>query len=247
MKKLVSMVMGLAAAAALAAPMPEYQVLTFSVTGAEKYADDSDLAAGECYALVWSADGVFEGINADGTAKGEGDEVIYIGTIVKDSTVVLQVADGLKSGGSYEIWILDTRVRVLNDNGENEESVGWKDGKGTITSAAKATASVTVCSASAPVTADSVESGKMEYAPAIDLASIEKPVIGNISFDKNGNVVLSVPASAKGATYAVQGSESPAMTNPQKGLNYTGTGKAIEIVAPSFGNFYNVIVTGVAK
>ena len=97
--------------------MPMVQVLTFTVSGAETYADGSSLAEDECYALVWSGDGEFDGINPNGTPIGEGDEVVYIGKIYKDSTVVFRLENGFKSGGTFEVYILDTRVF------ENEKDV----------------------------------------------------------------------------------------------------------------------------
>lgn len=106
---------------AFAMPMPEVQVLYFTITGAETYADGSALMEGECFALVWSKDGNFDGFNPDGTPTGTGDEVLYIGKIVKDSTVAFQLEDGFKNGGVFWIYLLDSRV--FNDNGELQ-SVG---------------------------------------------------------------------------------------------------------------------------
>ena len=44
-------------------------LITFSTNGAEpdRYADGQIVLDGECYALVWSKDGVFDGLKADGS------------------------------------------------------------------------------------------------------------------------------------------------------------------------------------
>lgn len=251
MKKLVSMVMGLAAAAALAIPMPQVQVLTFSVQGNETYADGSPLADGECYALVWSADGVFEGLNADGTAKGAGDEVVYIGQIVKGADVVFQIADGFKGNtGYFDIWILDTRVF---ENGESKSIGKSSDGKVMITYAAKATGSAVKVEGaqSAPTVASGVEGGAVVSAPTVDLGSVQKPVISGLSFEtdaKGGQVVvITLEKTVLGARYAVQGSATPTMQNAVRTEITTGTGRPMQLIAPKTGNFINVIVTDVAK
>ena len=53
------------------------ELITFSTNGSEqdRYADGQVVLDGECYALVWSQDGAFEGINADGTLVDSNDNV----------------------------------------------------------------------------------------------------------------------------------------------------------------------------
>ena len=206
MKKLVSMVMGLAAAAAFAIPVPRTQVLTFSVTGAEKYADGSELADGECFALVWSKDGKFEGINADGKAKREGDEVVYIGKIVKDSEVIFQIEEGFKTGGYFDVWILDTRVF---ENGE-VKSIGKSTG--IVTHAAKATA-VPFANSSSGVSAPttmSLDGGAVVAGPTIDPAQIPPMMFTSITVDGDW-VVMEAENIIPGVNYttvADDGTES---------------------------------------
>ena len=234
MKKLVSMVMGLAAAAAFAAPMPEYQVLTFSVTGAETYADGSALADGECYALVWSEDGVFEGINGDGTAKGAGDEVVYIGKIVKDGTVSFQIEDGFKSGGAFDIWILDTRVF---ENGAVKK-IGKSGDKVTVTHAAKATAaSVAVSGSQAAPTAAAVAEGGTVVAGATAPANIPQLRFTSIKLDGD-YVVMEAEDTVPGVNYAT-------LANGKESGITTATSSKIILIRPKEGN--SAIISGLAK
>ena len=210
MKKIVSMVAGLAATAAFAVEMPQVQTLSYSVQGSEKYADGSELSNGECYALVWSEDGVFEGINGDGTAKGAGDEVIYIGQIVKNAAVTFQIAQDFKGGGTFEIWILDTRVFK---NGEIV-AIGKADGGSvTITHAAKAvSATVAVAgSTSVPTSASGIPGG----AIAAPTAPAEIPPFRFTSIKVDGDyVVMEAENTVPGVNYTtvVDGKEAGVTT-----------------------------------
>ena len=71
-------------------------VVTFSTRGPDRYADGTTVMDGECYALVWSADGVFEGLSANGEPVDSNDKVILIAPYAKD-------------GGSQDV-ILVTRT-----------------------------------------------------------------------------------------------------------------------------------------
>ena len=235
MKKLVSMVMGLAAAAAFAIPMPEVQVLNFSIQGNETYADGSTLANGECYALVWSEDGVFEGINGDGTAKGAGDEVIYIGQIVKGADVSFQIADGFKSKGSFDIWILDTRVF---ENGEVKSIGKTVDNKVTVTKAVKATtAAVQVAgSQSAPTAIGGVPGGAVVSAPT---APANVPQLRFTSIKLDGDyVVMEAEDTVPGVNYAT-------VANGKESGITTATSNKIILIRPKEGN--SAIISGLAK
>ena len=237
MKKIVSVVMGLAAAAAFAAPMPQVQTLNFSIQGTEKYADGSALADGECYALVWSADGVFEGINADGTAKGEGDEVVYIGQIVKGVDVSFQIADGFKGNqGYFDIWILDTRVF---ENGA-VKSIGKTDGgKVTVSKAAKATSAAVKSgsSQSAPTTVGGVAGGAVIAAPTVDPASIPPLRFTSITLDGDF-VVMEAEGCVPGVNYAT------VADGKEAGLT-TATGGKIILIRPKEGD--SAIIRGISK
>ena len=63
MKKILIAASAIASALALTAA--EYASVSFQTTGPDKYADGETVLDGECYALVWTADGVFEGLNVD--------------------------------------------------------------------------------------------------------------------------------------------------------------------------------------
>ena len=93
-------------------------LITFSTSGEEpdRYADGEIVMDGECYALVWSSDGVFEGLRADGTPVDPNDKVVLAAAVAKGGhcpEVVFQIgadeAEAMKSG-QYGVLLLDTRV-----------------------------------------------------------------------------------------------------------------------------------------
>ena len=93
-------------------------LITFSTNGSEpdRYADGQVVLDGECYALVWSKDGVFEGINADGTPVDANDKLLLVAAVARDGhcpEVVFQISAARVTAlgsGKYGVILLDTRI-----------------------------------------------------------------------------------------------------------------------------------------
>ena len=91
-------------------------VVTFSTRGPDRYADGTTVMDGECYALVWSADGVFEGLSANGEPVDSNDKVILIAPYAKDGRcpeILFQIPASEAASlaaGAYEVLLLDTRI-----------------------------------------------------------------------------------------------------------------------------------------
>ena len=90
--------------------------LSFSTQGPDRYADGTTVLDGECYALVWSKDGDFEGFSADGACIDAKDRIVLLAPVAKGGRcpkVLFQIpaaeANEL-SGGKYAVYLLDTRV-----------------------------------------------------------------------------------------------------------------------------------------
>ena len=80
-------------------------LISFSTPGPDTYLDDTTVRDGECYALVWSQDGVFEGVKADGTAVDANDRVVLVAPVAKDGRcpdLVYQVAAATAEARSAE-------------------------------------------------------------------------------------------------------------------------------------------------
>lgn len=214
---------------------PTVQMLTFTVSGAETYADGSALAEDECYALVWSGDGEFDGINPNGTPTGEWDEVVYIGTIYKDDNVFFQLPAGSKSGGIFEIFILDTRV--FDDNGKLK-SVGKTKGIVNVRDYVKAAnAEVGVYGIQPLPTVDSTSNGGIIATPSADTEEIPAFRFTSIKVDGDWVVMLATDA-VTGVNYAtVADGKEPGTTTP--------TDRTTVLIRPKTGD--SAIIRGMVK
>ena len=123
MKKLMTM-LGVAGLAVASFAAVDDTLISFSTPGPDKYADGTDVLAGECYALVWSADGQFDGIKADGTTVDPADKVVLVAQVAKQGAngtycppllyqVDAELAKTLEKG-VYAVYLLDTRVAAAD-------------------------------------------------------------------------------------------------------------------------------------
>lgn len=119
MKKFIAMIFaGLAAGTLLAGK--DNVAITFSTVGPDRYADNTVVADGETYALVWTpASETFAGFNADGTAKG-GSKVFIPAPVAQGGhcpRILLQVdeVEVPKAAGTWGVYLLDTRVFQTED------------------------------------------------------------------------------------------------------------------------------------
>lgn len=120
MKKLMT-VFGAAGLAMASLAAVNDTLVSFSTPGPDTYKDGTVVQDGECYVLVWSADGVFEGVKADGTPVDANDRVVLVAPVAKDGkcpALVYQI-DAAKAqalaGGRYGVYLLDTRRPVAGE------------------------------------------------------------------------------------------------------------------------------------
>ena len=112
MKKVFLMVAAIGLAAASFADMND-ALLSFATQGPDKYADGTTVIDGECYALVWTANGAtFGGFNADGTLVSATDRIVLAAPLAKGGKcpqtlfqINAAVADELKDG-TYAVYLL---------------------------------------------------------------------------------------------------------------------------------------------
>ena len=242
MKKLVSIVSMLAAGSLFAVAVPDVNCITFSTAGTDTYADanDSTVLDGECYALVWSADGVFEGIKADATPVDANDKVVHIGAYAKGGkcqTVVFQIADGFVDGGQFDVYLLDTRRYAA----DGTVSVGkTADGKYVVNKAVKAISNVSVAKNVPPAESKNTEGVVASAATALP-EGVGDPKVKSIDFDGDF-VVVEVEGTSGYLNYALKGGETPAVEGTA-GAAQTGNGGTIFLVYPKSDNagFFKVI------
>lgn len=91
-------------------------LVNFSTHGPDCYADGTVVQDGECYALVWSADGVFEGLAANGEPVDPADKVVLVAAVAENGhcpDILFQIPAAQAAelaGGVYDVLLLDTRV-----------------------------------------------------------------------------------------------------------------------------------------
>ncbi len=128
MKKL--MLIGLASVAMSTFAAMNDALLSFSTKGPDLYADGTTVLDGESYALVWTKDGNFEGLTANGSVVDAEDKLLLVAPVAKDGkcpNVLFQIsaatAETLQDG-VYGVYLLDTRVQM---NGSVAVSQGVAD------------------------------------------------------------------------------------------------------------------------
>ena len=119
MKRITTCIMAMMTAFAFADGADD-AVVTFSTRGPDRYADGATVMDGECYALVWSADGVFEGLSANGEPVDSADRVVLVAPLAKNGRcpeIIFQLPASVATSlakGVYEVMLLDTRVTLAN-------------------------------------------------------------------------------------------------------------------------------------
>ncbi|MBO7721144.1 MAG: hypothetical protein J6T01_01920 [Kiritimatiellae bacterium] len=151
MKHLIFALLIAASAASASAEGDDNVAVLVSTKGPDRYQDGTQVLNNECYALVWSKDGVFEGFTADGAPIDTNDCVVNVGAVAKNGrcrAAFELAASRVKelAGGVYAVYLLDTRVdaggtvaprglvngrlAVLNGYGEVADGVSIGSGDG---------------------------------------------------------------------------------------------------------------------
>ena len=245
MKKLMTMVGAVGMAFAATAAVDD-ALLSFSTVGPDKYADGTDVLPGECYALVWSADGQFEGIKADGTTIDPADKVVLVAPVAKQGangtycpSILYQVDKAFAeshASGQYAVYILDTRVKAV----DGTVSVGGVDENGALKvvngyDAVSAGTTATSAAESIKTVATTAVGG----ASVATLAEVEAPVITAIQ--PNGTkITISASGLSPVATYkVVTGTELDKVSTE---VNATADAKGdFTFEKPENGTFFKVI------
>ena len=251
MKKLLIAAFTLVSAFVLSAE--EYAAVSFETTGPDKYADGTDALEGECYALVWTSDGVFEGFNVDGSCIDVNDKVVAVMPwATKDhafpATVFnIETSTGYVGSGNLALYLLDTRKYV---DGVAKVSGVDADGKLVFVNASSVIeGAVTVAQggASAPASKSATADAVGAATPS-EIAGIKAPKIQGFDFvTLNGAdyVKLTVADTDGRANYAVKAGDTVAVDGETGKDVKTGVGgdKTITLLYPKAGNanFFKVI------
>lgn len=200
-------VLALLASFALGAFADAANVLVSFSTTADKYADGTSVKDGEWYALCWSPDGVFEGLNLDCTPVDANDLVCLMAPLAKGGKcpyTIFQIdsqSPNCKRNGKYVVVMLDTRgtggVPAKAD----------KDGKPTVLNGSIISANYAAGSETSGTTAEGGTTAGSWSESAI-AGEVPQPVIKGFSVIGDAKVKIDVEGLLPNIPYTVKmGSE----------------------------------------
>ena len=197
------------AVAAAFVAFAEPVVFEFSSSG-DTYADGKVVENGEVYALVWSADGAFGGINSDGTLAREGDELVLT-SFAKDGgcypTIFKLDPTDVKDTGVYQMFLLDTRAFAAD--GTAGAPVGLSAG-GKLTKVNGYSAVTSAKFSKQTKIADNMVKTEGAGGSSMGFASdTPTPVITGVCPTADGKVVLTVSNVVPYVPYAITCGETP--------------------------------------
>ncbi len=222
--------------------------LKFSSTGPDKYADGSVVLDGEVYALVWVKDGAqFGGINADGTLVDPTNNALLLAAPMARNgrcpTVVFIVDEkDAKEGGSYQVFLLDTRVSKADAEGNVTTSLAGLSSDGT-PKAVKASALVAEASQNLADAVSAAAAGGAGMSAASLPANVPTPEISAFRVE-GSKVIVEVTGTVPYLQYTVSGGKTPASIDQSdlaSALNGDADGITLYVNDPAENRFFKVI------
>lgn len=224
--------------------------ISFSTKGPDRYADGSVVMDGECYALVWSSDGKFDGFSTDGACIDGHDRIVLIAPVAKDGrcpSVLFQIpqteAEEL-AGGQYAVYLLDTRVA----SGDTVRPRGTVNGKLALMNgygAASANLAVGGLSAKTAAETGNGAAGLVASSVSAAPADCEQPRIKSMRIEGD-NVFLTVE-NLKGFMRVRSGGDLTASDSATAAVETSGEGGEVTLVTrkpESSSGFFKVIRNG---
>jgi len=182
-------------------------LVSFSTTE-DRYADGTSVKDGEWYALCWSTDGVFEGLNLDCTPVDTNDLVCIVAPLAKGGKcpyTLFQIDSKdpeCKRTGKYCVVMLDTR-----GTGGKPATAG-ADGKPAVLNGSVIAANYTAGSATAGTTTDEKPEGGA-WAESAVAGDIPQPVIKGFKVINDAKVQIDVEGLVPNIPYAVKMGAAP--------------------------------------
>lgn len=228
MKKALAILFAAATAAAFAGM--DNVVVKFSSVGPDTYSDGMTVVDGESYALVWTPEGAtFGGINADGTAVPP-SKIALKAPIAKDGKcppVLFQLDEDYAKenfpGGTWGVYLLDTRVFATDANGvvlKNDQGV---DIVASVSGSVKGYGEIAKVDGTSPAKVD------VSTSATAGLASLDNVRIRDIKF-VGDNVLLYVEGANAGRFELSVGSAPNVLA--AEGLNRASVSSEMIIVRP---------------
>ena len=225
----------------------------FRSTG-DTYADGSPVLDGEVYTLVWVADGAsFEGFKADGSLVNPvANEITCITDAENGGCDVLFIVEGAdaKTNGTYQVFMLDTRVNSTGEDGAVVTTVKGVDDDGNILSVngyAPVVSAVFTTLSHDLVRSDPFEGngGGGMVASALPEGEVPQPSISAVTVEKDGSVTIDVANTVPYVQYTISGGASVGAIS-QKGIATVLNGNAggtirLRVANPGECKFFKVV------
>lgn len=234
-----------AAAAMTAGAFAAPSWVKFSSDGTDTYADGTPVLDGEVYALTFTTNESFGGFNADGTPIVAGDRVIGLQAVAKNGRcpTVMFMLDGedanLPENGKFFVYLLDTRIKTVNAEGEVIATVGGLTESGALASVNGYDAPVSVAKGTRYNATEAATTSVVSAVPA----DVEKPTIKAIQV-VGAKVVVTVGNTVPYLQYGITAGETPSQltdTELVQGINGTADGDITLIVNdPKKNRFFKV-------
>lgn len=221
--------------------------ISFSTKGPDRYADGSVVMDGECYALVWSRDGKFDGFAANGECIDGYDRIVLMAPVAKDGRcppVLFQIpqaeAEEL-AGGQYAVYLLDTRIA----SGDTVRPCGTVNGKLALMNGYGATSANLAVGALNSKKAEEIAEDKAEGQIASVLAAVPadcaQPRIKSMRIEGD-NVFLTVE-NLKGFMRVSSGGNVAASDMTDAAVETQGGAEDVTLVTrkPGTAGFFKVI------
>lgn len=221
-------------------------VLSFSTQGPDRYADGTTVMDGECYALVWSEDGNFEGFSADGAPLDENDRLLIVAPVAEGGRcpdMLFQVPAEVAvacAGGHYGVYLMDTRLRsdsgAVAPAGADEGKLSLLNGYGRVDAEISSPGSYVQASSAAVcgVAATAASAPKESAQPRVKGLRVEGDRVVLTVEDRAGFMRVQGTSDLSASGSAGAATETP------------GSGGDVELYAPKTGSsgFYRVIFNG---
>ena len=248
MKKLSILVAAAAMSASVFADVtPTPSRVMFSSEGPDKYADGTTVLDGEVYALVWTPNAAFGGLNADGTPIVAGDRLVGLSPNAKDGKcgIVFYMLDGEDAkitGGNFFVYLLDTRVTTADAEGNVTTTVGGLTADGKLASVNCYDNLVATSRGTATALEEGAVTGEGAVASAVP-ADVKNPRITAIQV-VGAKVVVKVADTVPFLQYGVTAGKTPSKLDQKDlipGMNGVAEGEITLIVSdPQENRFFKV-------
>ena len=213
-----------------------------STTGPDRYLGGDVVLDGECYALVWSQDGKFEGFTADGAPIDANDRVVNVGAVARNGRcrAAFEVKASLAAElakGVYAVYVLDTRV---TENGVTKPR-GMANGKlAALNGYGEVAQGVTISAGENITLVSTSPDGKTVNVMAAAADGVEQPRVTRI-VPEGDNMAIYV-TGLKGYMRVRMGT-TPALTGGVTPAVPTEATDEIKLIVPKTGSsgFYKVI------